>query len=340
MASDMPKACVPARGGRTRDAEPENGDCSGQIGGLAAAPRPARGKPRKTSPQFLAAAVPFREARALPFPRRRVEIWSEAMQLAAKAPRRERRSIVHIGRLPIDVANIQETAQAFVDYCRSEARNKATRPIYSTSVNGQVISLCARDRKLAEMFQSADSVNADGQPLVFLSRFLCANPLPERVATTDLFPAVAHRAAANGVTFYMLGGSEEVNRKATEAALAEYPGLRILGRRNGYFSRDEEAGIVAEVAELKPDVLWLSLGVPLEQQFCMSNLNALRGVGIVKTSGGLFDFLARAKPRAPMWMQKFGLEWLFRTAQEPRRLFWRYLVTNPHALYLMVWSLR
>ena len=262
------------------------------------------------------------------------------MQLAARAPRRERRPIVHIGRLPIDAVNIQETAQAFIDYCQSEARNAASRPVYSTSVNGQVISLCARDRSLAEMFRSADSVNADGQPLVFLSRFLCANPLPERVATTDLFPAVARLAASSGVTFYMLGGGEEVNRKATQAALGEYPGLRILGRRNGYFSRAEEAAVVAEIARLKPDVLWLSLGVPLEQHFCMRNLKALRGVGIVKTSGGLFDFLSGAKPRAPLWMQKTGLEWLFRVAQEPRRLFWRYFVTNPHALCLMVWSLR
>jgi exopolysaccharide biosynthesis WecB/TagA/CpsF family protein len=94
--------------------------------------------------------------------------------------------------------------------------------------------------------------------------------------------------------------------------------------------------VVAEIARLKPDVLWVSLGVPLEQQFCLRNLTALRGVGIVKTSGGLFDFLSRAKPRAPAWMQKSGLEWLFRMSLEPQRLFWRYLVTNPHALFVMV----
>jgi exopolysaccharide biosynthesis WecB/TagA/CpsF family protein len=262
------------------------------------------------------------------------------MRLTARGPTEERRRTVHIGQLPIDSVDIEETAQAFIDYCQSRERETATRPVYSTSVNGQVISLCARDRDLAQMFQSADSINADGQPLVFLSRYLCANPLPERVATTDLFPAVAKLAAKGGVTFYMLGACEEVNRKAVEATLAEYPGLRIIGRRNGYFSREEEPEVVAEIARLKPDVLWLSLGVPLEQQFCMRNLEALRGVGIVKTSGGLFDFLSLAKPRAPVWMQKLGLEWLFRASLEPRRLFWRYLVTSPHALYLMVWRLR
>jgi N-acetylglucosaminyldiphosphoundecaprenol N-acetyl-beta-D-mannosaminyltransferase len=262
------------------------------------------------------------------------------MQLAATAPKQEWRPIVHVGRLPIDVVDLRETAQAFVDYCLSEERAVAARPIYSTSVNGQVISLCARDSKLAAMFQSADSVNADGQPLVFLSRYLCANPLPERVATTDLFPVVAQLAAKAGVTFSLLGGSEEVNRKAAQASLAAHPGLRIVGRRNGYFTVAEEAKIVADIARLRPDVLWLSLGVPFEQEFCMRNLNALRGVGIVKTSGGLFDFISLVKPRAPLWLQKIGLEWFYRMAREPRRLFLRYALTNPHALLLMLWGLR
>lgn len=262
------------------------------------------------------------------------------MQLANRARPLEGRRVVHIGQLPIDAMNIDETARAFIDYCQSAQRRSATRPLYSTSVNGQVISLCARDRSLREMIRSANSINADGQPLVILSRYLCANPLPERVATTDLFPVVAGLAVRAGATFYMLGGSEEINRMAVENSRARYPALRIVGRRNGYFSRAEEAAIVARIARLKPDVLWLSLGAPLEQQFCQRNLGALRGVGIVKTSGGLFDFLALAKPRAPAWMQKFGLEWLFRLAQEPRRLFVRYLVTSPHALFVMVASLR
>jgi exopolysaccharide biosynthesis WecB/TagA/CpsF family protein len=262
------------------------------------------------------------------------------MRLAARNSPRERRRVVRVGQFPIDAVDIQEMAHAFVDYCRSAERAEATRPIYSTSLNGHVISLSAVDRELRESILSADSVNADGQPLVLLSRYLCANPLPERVATTDLFPAVARLAARAGVTFYMLGAAEEANRKAVEAALAAYPGLRIVGRRNGFFARAEEAAIVEEIVRAKPDVLWVSLGVPLEQQFCARNLGALRGVAIVKTAGGLLDFLSLEKPRAPLWMQRSGMEWLFRVWREPRRLFLRYLVTNPHALFLMLRDLR
>jgi exopolysaccharide biosynthesis WecB/TagA/CpsF family protein len=151
---------------------------------------------------------------------------------------------------------------------------------------------------------------------------------------------VARLAAKAGTTFYLLGASEEINRAAVEEACATYPALRIIGRRNGYFSKNEESAIVADIARLAPDILWVGLGAPLEQQFCARNLEAMRGVGIVKTSGGLFDFLALAKPRAPLWMQHLGFEWLFRMLLEPRRLFLRYLITNPHALFVLARDLR
>ena len=175
---------------------------------------------------------------------------------------------------------------------------------------------------------------------MILSRVLCRNPLPERVATTDLFPQTAALAEKAGVSFYLLGSTETVNARAAEAVRKAYPRLNIVGRRNGYFSRDDEAAISAEIAALRPDILWVSLGVPLEQGFCLRNLTALRGVGIVKTAGGLLDFVASAKPRAPLMMQKAGLEWLFRLAVEPRRLFWRYAVTSPHALFVMLRTMR
>jgi exopolysaccharide biosynthesis WecB/TagA/CpsF family protein len=245
-----------------------------------------------------------------------------------------------VAQLPVETSSLADTANFFIDYCLSEARRSDSRPLYSTSVNGHVISLCARDRALRGLFERADSINADGQPMVSLSRWLARNPIAERVATTDLFPEVARLAAEAGVTFYVLGASEAVNKAAVAATLRAHPKLRIVGRRNGYFSRDEEAGICAEIAALKPDILWVSLGVPLEQQFCVRNLERLTGVGIVKTAGGLFDFVSLAKPRAPQWMQRIGLEWLFRLAIEPRRLFVRYAISNPHALFVMLRSMR
>ena len=260
----------------------------------------------------------------------------DRLQLPVKRPP------IAIGDLAIEPLTLEETAQAFVAYCRSEARRQASRPLYSTSVNGQVISLCARDKTLATLFRQADSINADGQPMVTMSRFLSRAPLPERVATTDLYPVVARLAEKSGLTFYLLGGSERANRRAAEETQKAFPDLKIVGRRHGYLRRrqDEEDAICAEIAALKPDILWVAFGAPLEQQFCWRNLAKLKGVGVVKTAGGLFDFISGERPRAPTWMQKFGFEWLFRTLKEPRRLMLRYLTTNPHALYVMLTSMR
>lgn len=259
-----------------------------------------------------------------------------APDLAASSPR----PMAQIGGLMVETLNLRQTAQALVAYCGSAARAGASRPLYSTSVNGQVLSLCAADPSFAQLLREADSINPDGQPLVLMSKLLCRHPLPERVATTDLFPEIAALASSARLSFYLLGGAQEINARVSAVLRRDYPQLRLLGARHGYFSRQDEPQICAEIAALKPDFLWVGLGVPLEQEFCARNLQTLGGVGVVKTAGGLFDFIAGAKPRAPLWMQRLGLEWLFRLAQEPRRLFVRYALTNPHALLIMLRTMR
>jgi bacterial polymer biosynthesis proteins, WecB/TagA/CpsF family len=172
--------------------------------------------------------------------------------------------------------------------------------------------------------------------MVAISRFKCAAPIPERAATTDLVHDVARIAEARGASFYLLGASEEVIRKAEANLRALYPRLAIVGARNGYVSAGDEDAVVAAINAAAPDFLWIGMGVPLEQRFVSRNRERLTGVGLVKTSGGLFDFLSGAKSRAPKVMQALGLEWLYRALLEPRRLGKRYLATNPHALWLLL----
>ncbi len=242
--------------------------------------------------------------------------------------------VVAVGGLSVTASTLADTTSDMIDYCRGTSRQ--ARPIVITSINGQVLSLCARDAGVLQLFAKADIVHCDGQPLVLLSRLRGAGAIPERVATTDLYPAVAEQAARRQVTFYLLGGSEDANRRAADNSIAANPGLTIVGRSHGYLSRDDEARVVAEIAALKPDILWVGLGAPREQEFCVRHRDALSGVAIIKTSGGLFDFLSGAKKRAPVLVQRAGFEWLFRLLLEPRRLGWRYLVTNPHALMIMI----
>jgi N-acetylglucosaminyldiphosphoundecaprenol N-acetyl-beta-D-mannosaminyltransferase len=242
---------------------------------------------------------------------------------------------VSVGGLPLAVIDRADSAQLMIDVAVARRGGGRPPPII-TSANGQVISLCARDARMRALFLSADLIHADGMPLVFASRWKCRPPLPDRVATTDLFHDVARLAELRGATFYLLGGRPDVIATAARKVRERYPRLEVAGFRHGYLGREETAQVVADINAARPDVLWVGMGVPNEQLFSQRQRARLTNVGIIKTSGGLFDFLAERNSRAPQWMQTAGLEWLYRLALEPRRLFLRYLITNPHALYLLL----
>jgi exopolysaccharide biosynthesis WecB/TagA/CpsF family protein len=243
-------------------------------------------------------------------------------------------TVATIGGLPIAIIDRARSAELMIDVALARRQSRTRTPVY-TSANGQVISMCARDDSTRELFLSADLIHADGMPLVFASRLLSGTPLPERVATTDLFHDVATLARRRGVSFYFLGGTPAVIEQAARRSRAQHPGLLLAGWRDGYFHRDQEAEIVAAINAARPDILWVGMGAPEELAFAMRNRERLDGVGLIKTSGGLFDFLSGRNARAPDWMQAIGFEWAYRIYQEPRRLFGRYLVTNPHALFLL-----
>ncbi len=242
--------------------------------------------------------------------------------------------VVTVGGLPIAVIDNGAAADLIVRAAREHRRG--VRPLYFTSANGEVIARAARNPALAGLFEEADQIVADGQPLVLASRWLCSHALPERVATTDLFHDVARRAEQDGTTFYLLGATEEVNARAADAVQAAYPRLAIAGRSHGYLGGSQLLEKLDEIDALAPDVLWLGLGVPREQEFVRTFGHRLRHVGVIKTSGGLFDHLSGKNPRAPRWMQEASFEWLWRALVEPRRLFWRYLTTNPQAIYAII----
>lgn len=239
-----------------------------------------------------------------------------------------------IADLPIAALDMGGTAELMIAAAR--ARTGPARPLYLTSANGEVLSRCARDPSLDRLFRISDVISADGQPMVTASRFFGRRALPERVATTDLFHAVAARAASLGLTFYMLGASEEENRRAVANVRALYPTLRIVGRSHGYVEGAELERLLEEIDALAPDILWVALGVPREQGFAVAHARRLRNVGVIKTSGGLFNFLSGSRSRAPGWLQAAGLEWVWRLALEPVRLFRRYATTSPHALFLLL----
>jgi N-acetylglucosaminyldiphosphoundecaprenol N-acetyl-beta-D-mannosaminyltransferase len=240
---------------------------------------------------------------------------------------------ITLGGLRLAVLDLEQTADFMIDMVFPQ--RQAARPLYLTSANGEVLARCSTEPMTDRLFRSADLINADGQPLVTVSRLKSKMPLPERVATTDLFHVVARKAQAAGLTFYMFGADEVENAAAVANVRKAYPGLKIVGHSHGYFRGDALRAKVDEINALAPDYLWVALGVPYEQAFVEEFAPRLSRVGVIKTSGGLFNFLSGSRARAPQWMQNVGLEWAWRIWLEPRRLFWRYLTTNPRALYLL-----
>jgi exopolysaccharide biosynthesis WecB/TagA/CpsF family protein len=241
---------------------------------------------------------------------------------------------VRVGGLDIARLDLDATAHLMVRLVQTHVRGE--RPLNFTSANGEVIARCRSNPAFAKLIDDADLVSADGQPLVFASRLFGRAALPERVATTDLYDRVAARSERAGATFYLLGASEEVNRRTYEITRKKYPGLRIVGRSHGFLAGAALEAKIDEIDALAPDILWLAMGVPAEQIFVERWSPRLKNVGLIKTSGGLFDFYSGAKPRAPKSVQTLGLEWAYRILVEPRRLFWRYAVTNPVAIVQLV----
>jgi exopolysaccharide biosynthesis WecB/TagA/CpsF family protein len=254
---------------------------------------------------------------------------------AATEPRWEV-PVATIGGLPIAMIDRAESAQLMVDIALAR-RNTSRAPLIFTSANGQVLSMCARRAGMRELFLKADLIHADGMPLVFVSRLFHKTPLLERVATTDLFHDVAPVAQRRGARIFFLGAAKSVVDQATRHVRTLYPDLNIVGHGSGYLRRQgDEDRIINDINGARPDILWLGLGAPAEQDFAVRNRERLHGVGLIKTSGGLFDFLSGKNSRAPAWMQNAGLEWAYRIYLEPRRLAGRYLMTNPHALFVLL----
>jgi N-acetylglucosaminyldiphosphoundecaprenol N-acetyl-beta-D-mannosaminyltransferase len=245
---------------------------------------------------------------------------------------------VTVGGVQVD----RLSAAGWVDLLLNDWRRKkeggATKVV--TTANGQVISLYDTDAVYRKAVDAADHVAADGMSVVFGSRFLTSTALPERVSTTDWFHDAAQAAAQHGMKFYMLGAAAEANARAVERARALYPGLQIVGARNGYFRDDEVEHIAAEIAASQADVLWVAVGNPRQVVLAHRFKTLVPSLTWVRTCGGLFDFLSGDAKRAPKLMQQLGLEWAFRSAQEPRRLLWRYLTTNVHSTYRILTQTR
>lgn len=195
-----------------------------------------------------------------------------------------------------------------------------------------------RSPELASAISACDLVNVDGQAVVWASKVLGAE-VPERVAGVDLFERLLTEAAEHGLKVYLLGARQSVVDAVRDRARSEHPGLQVVGARSGFWKDEEEGAVVAEVAAVGADLLFLAIPSPRKELFLGLYGEAL-GVPFRMGVGGSFDVYAGETRRAPRWMQRTGMEWAYRLLQEPRRMFKRYLFGNSAFVLLTLRSLR
>jgi N-acetylglucosaminyldiphosphoundecaprenol N-acetyl-beta-D-mannosaminyltransferase len=214
------------------------------------------------------------------------------------------------------------------------------RPSFIITANLNYAMLADADPRLRELNAQAAFLLADGMPLVWWSR-LGPRPLPERVAGSDLIYGICGRAARHGHRIYLLGAAPGVADEAAAKLAQKFPGLRIVGVECPPFRRltpAEEREQIDRIRSAGPDVLFVAFGQPKGEWWIAERLEQL-GVPVCVQVGATLDFVAGRVRRSPKWMQKTGLEWIYRMLQEPRRLVGRY-VDNVRFLIRAVFAAR
>jgi N-acetylglucosaminyldiphosphoundecaprenol N-acetyl-beta-D-mannosaminyltransferase len=199
-------------------------------------------------------------------------------------------------------------------------------------VNGNKIAKAHEDLAMRDILWRGDYVLADGQPLLPMARMLGIQ-IPERIDGIGLMHKLLSLADEKQYRIYLLGGRQEIVGKCLAIIQQRYPNVRIAGSRNGYFQQTDLPEIIAQINTVSPDILFIGIGSPAKEQLADQWKKQIHTT-IIQGVGGSFDVLAGLVPRAPLWMQRLGLEWLYRVLQEPRRMFWRYAKTNAQCLWI------
>jgi len=233
------------------------------------------------------------------------------------------RSVNVLGVL-VSPVTMPETVEQIAQWIRDGAR----KYICVTGMHGVMESW--KDETLRKIHNAAGLVVPDGMPLVWLCRYRSTKPV-ERVYGPDLMLAVCDHSRQHGFRHFFLGGGPGVAARLAIRLTARYPGLEVAGTYSppfGTMKPDEEAQMIAGVHQVRPDILWVGLGTP-KQERLMARYILRFDVPVLIGIGAAFDFHTGQKKQAPRWMQRSGLEWLFRLLSEPSRLWRRYLINIP-----------
>ena len=239
---------------------------------------------------------------------------------------------VRVGHLEIDVVRFDEAIDAVDELVSAGEGGMVFTP------NVDHVVLAEEDEGLRAAYASVDLSLVDGVPVLWAARAL-GTRLPAKISGSDLLEPLIARAAERGWRVYLLGGQEGVAARAKEVFERRYPGLRVVGVSSPVVDSSkplsEQESILAPIRQARPDLLFLALGAPKQEIFAARIREAVKPA-VMLGIGASLDFVAGTAKRAPAWISAVGFEWLFRLAQEPRRLWKRYLVRDPKFLFIVV----
>ena len=229
---------------------------------------------------------------------------------------------------PMDSLTMDETIEI------AEHAMKSKKRLQHVVVNVAKLVNMQKDKALCEDVSESDVVNIDGMGVVWGAR-LCGHDVPERVSGVDIMENMLALCEQKGFKPYFFGAKQEVLEQAVKNIQEQYPKITIAGYRNGYFTDAEEPGVIQEIAAANADCLFIAISSPKKERL-LSQYKDEINVPFLMGVGGTIDIKAGITKRAPLWMQKFGLEWLYRLLQEPRRMFGRYFKTNTKYVSLLI----
>lgn len=269
-------------------------------------------------------------------------IDSGRMQWTAREQEVPSEEKVDVCGLHVNALTAAEVLSRVLTAVRERRVGRQRSPLVIFSANVDMLVKASRDSAFARELNSADLLLADGVPLLWMARLL-GSRLPERVAGSDLVPMLAAHSAANSFSLFFLGSAPGVAEKAAARLARENPGLLVAGTLSppmGFEADPLERDRVWKVLhEASADVVLVGLGAPKQERWIVSERERVPAAALVAV-GGTFDIIADQKRRAPVLLQRAGLEWAWRMAQEPRRLGRRYLIEDSAALVLFLRAIR
>lgn len=231
--------------------------------------------------------------------------------------------------IPLDAISMEQTVNIVNEAIINNVR------ISHVVINAGKVVLMQKDMELLNSVISCDLINADGQSIVWAVRFL-GKKIPERVAGIDLMEKLVTLSYEKKYKCFFLGAREEAVKEVVDVYSEKFGPEIIAGYNHGYFSKSEEPAIARQIADSGAQLLFVAIPSPRKENFLYKYKDVLEKVNFTMGVGGSFDVIAKITTRAPVWIQKIGMEWFYRFIQEPKKMWRRYLIGNFKFIWLVL----